>query len=207
MPRKSKNANNPLGFSALGGAASLGNDVTNEIGKRSPRASMDCGQVQMPNQVILVPKKRRASRASLTHPWKVTGNGDDTVSIAAGCVLSYESQPGTLKLYRKYDGDQNATVEGEGVVYASIVSEMALSPDIRFSGTDDNGDIMDVDLFRLFPDSTAPLILSFAESTPVSSSGIFYFEVAEVSLNDGVAVVDYQIITTNPTLSSWIEGV
>ena len=65
MPSKSRNANNPLGFSALGGAASLGDNIPNEIGRRSPRSSMDCGQVQMPNQVIVVPKKRRTASAGV----------------------------------------------------------------------------------------------------------------------------------------------
>ena len=78
MPRKSQTANNPLGFSALGGAASLGNNVSNEIGKRSPRASMDCGQIQMPNQVILVPKKRRGRGQGVIIGKLLIANGSET---------------------------------------------------------------------------------------------------------------------------------
>ena len=60
---------------------------------------MDCGQIQMPNQVIVIPKKRRqGASAESIHPWKVSISSTTelvdevevttwTVSIVAGTVV------------------------------------------------------------------------------------------------------------------------
>jgi hypothetical protein len=139
-----------------------------------------------------------------SHPWKVTPNGDDTVDVAAGCVMSWEESSLTLKNFKKYDGTQTITVTGTGYIYGYIDASLALTPDINAGGTDTGGDDYEVSINRVFPDNADTIAIAYATAIPTGSS-IFYFEIAEVTVAAGVASVTYQTLTHNPTLASWIE--
>jgi len=138
------------------------------------------------------------------HPWKVTSNGNNTVSISAGCVMSWEETSLTLKNFKKYDGTQTVTVTGDGYIYGYIDASLATTADINAGGTDSGGDTLDVPIMRVFPDNTDDITIAFAAAMP-SGSSTFYFEIAEVSLIASVATVTHQTLTHNPTLASWLE--
>jgi hypothetical protein len=71
---KKTNGNNPLGGARLdpssGVEAAVGLEAA--IGLRTPMPSMDCGSKQLPNQTIIIPKKRRSGRGGTPIPWTVS---------------------------------------------------------------------------------------------------------------------------------------
>jgi len=135
------------------------------------------------------------------HPWKVVPNGDNTVDVLAGSLLSWVEQSLTLKEFYYYDGTAAAiTVTGAGSIYGYIDASFATTADINI--TDSNGDTGQ--LMRVFPDTTDTVILAFGTSVPTGSS-TFYFEIAKVDIVGGDAVVVRQVLTHNPTLASWLE--
>lgn len=141
------------------------------------------------------------------HPWRVTANGDDTVTVGEGSLLSYDEASITLREFLYYDGSYgDITVTGTGSIYGRIEASAAFTPDINYSGIDSNGDTFIVQLLRLFVDSGGTLILSFETTPPLSPNTYFYFEIAKVELVSGDAVVTRQVLTHNPTLASWLEA-
>jgi len=165
---------------------------------------------QSPNgTTVEIPKRKTKPQIIPAHPWKVTANGDDTVGAGYGSIYSYDQTSLTLREFKYYSGPDDpaytpVTVTGAGSLYGRIAAALATAADINFSGTDSNGDTFAVNLLRIFPDVTANVLFSFETTVPTSSS-VLYFEIAKVDLVDGVAVVTRQILTHNPTLSSWIE--
>lgn len=144
------------------------------------------------------------------HPWHVKSNGDDTISVGYGSVYSYDGSSLTLREFKRFEGFDvegysPITVTGAGSIYARIGGTLASFPDIRAGGTDSNGDTFDVDIYRVEVDSSDSFLFSF-ETTAPSSGSYFYFELAKVELDGGVAVVTRQIIRDHPTLNSWLEG-
>jgi hypothetical protein len=155
------------------------------------------------------------------HPWKVTANGDDKVAIAAGELLSFDHEAltttgdiepftrstyFTLKDFASYAGG-DVEVTGSGVVYAKVTASAAgVSSTSNYE--DDFGTDHKVSLFTVEPFTAAePLseITIHYESEMPTSGDAFYVKLAEVSLDDSIAVVDKQIITHNPTL--WIPTI
>jgi hypothetical protein len=149
---------------------------------------------------------RVASGYAPSHPWKVVANGDDTVSVAAGNILSYLNDESTadqpipsyinLKKFGEYAGG-NVTVTGAGVIYGQV---SIIDGDIASINYPSSSEIAQIDLIRHIPDGTIGVF--YAATLPVSGEN-FNFEIAEVSLVAGDAVVDSQTITHNPTLHSF----
>lgn len=137
------------------------------------------------------------------HPWKVTVDGLSSVNIGYGSTYSYDETSLTLREYNYYDGSLSVAVAGTGSIYGQIDAGAATVADINFNGFDSNGDDFEVNLLRVFPIDTQPVSFTF-ETTPPSSSGVFYFEIAKVEISGGDVVIR-QILTHNPTLNSWIE--
>jgi hypothetical protein len=141
------------------------------------------------------------------HPFKVSANGDDTVTVAPGEIMSYGD--GTfgdlsIKHYSSFDGGE-ATVTASGVIYGEIAAALALNLVLNDTWIDSNGDSVDTYYYRLLPDTLDTIAVNFATSMP-SSSSVFYFEIAQVDLTDGVASVTKQVLTHNPILSGLSSG-
>ena len=152
-----------------------------------------------------------APTAAALKPWEIILNGDDTVHIAAGSIMSYDELSLTLREFYYFAGTiaeayTPITVTGAGSIYGRINALPATLPDINFAGTDSNGDGFTVELLRVFPDSADSVLFSF-ETTVPKNTGIFYFEIAKVELDgDGNVAIVRQLIDYNLTLSSWKEG-
>lgn len=143
------------------------------------------------------------------HPWKVTANGDDTVAVAAGELLSFDHEvvgiptAGNSNLSSYFNlkdfaswGGGNVTVEGTGVIYAKVSFANGGA-----YASDTFADSLGSD-YQHWLDSIQPsgaITLHWAASLP-SSGDVFTVKLAEVSLDAGDAVVDKQIVTHNPTL-------
>lgn len=149
-----------------------------------------------------------------SHPWKVTANGDDTVAVAAGELLSYDhegvsipsagntnlSSYFNLKDFASYAGG-NVTVLGAGVIYAEV-TRITSGTFVADTFSDGLGDEFQHWLDSVQPNSV--ITVKYGASLP-SSGDVFTVKLAEVSLNAGNAEVDKQIITHNPTL--WIPKI
>jgi len=171
----------------------------------------DCVQrLAMRNQ----PRERKQS--AYVHPWKAYSYGDDTVGVGYGSLLAYEGASATdgsltMREFKYFEGFEPEsytpiTVTGAGSLYGAISAGLASYPDINFAGTTSpSGDSFTVDLFRVFPDSAQDIIFSFETTVPIDPA-YFYFEIAKVDLDGGVAFIDRQILTHNPLMASWIEG-
>jgi len=163
---------------------------------------------QLRDRIVTVPSNRGATAPA--HPWKVTSLGDNTISVGYGSLYSYDEASITLREFKYFAGFEveeysAITVTGAGSIYGRIASLAATSSDINYSGTDSNGDTYGMELNRVFPDATADVLFSFESSVPTSSS-VFYFELAKVDVDGGVASVERQIMVDNPILASWIEA-
>tara|TARA_R110000782_G_scaffold7120_2_gene24155 strand:- start:2260 stop:3330 length:1071 start_codon:yes stop_codon:yes gene_type:complete len=139
---------------------------------------------------------------SSSHPWKVTGNGDATVDVAAGKLLSFHSEtnPGLsnipsyfqLKEFANYAGGTVSSINAAGFIYASIG---LTTNDTIFEA--DMADGLTID--RVVPDGS--ITVAFAAALPTTGD-VFIVELANVTFAGGVATVSDQIMTHNPTLWS-----
>ena len=145
---------------------------------------------------------RPASTSTSGHPWKATSNGDATVDVAAGIAMGWAAATPAgddtlppyfhLKEIQSYVGG-SVTVTASGKIYGKIPftqSGVYQSP---------YGAITNYST-RLDPSGS--LTVAFGETVPTSGDS-FYFEIATVSISDGVAGVDSQILTHNPTLAQF----
>lgn len=149
-----------------------------------------------------------------SHPWKVTSNGDGTVSVSAGELLSFEHESvlppaGTgggsgknlssyfnLDTFATYDGGDSITVTGTGFIYAQV--DFANGGAYVWDAyTNVDGVEVQVNLDSIRPSGV--VTVAFGTSLPTSGD-VFVVKLAEVALSDGVAQVNKQIITHNPTL-------
>ena len=161
--------------------------------------------LEIPNLDSLSP----ASTSTTSHPWKVTSNGDGTVAVAAGELLSFDHEalaiPGAggsdlanyfnLEDFASYAGG-SVTVTGAGVIYAKA----AYAYGATYSAStyaDGFGDDHKIWLQSVSPNAT--VTVHYASAMPTSGDD-FHIKIAEVSLASGGVVVDKQVITHNPTL-------
>jgi hypothetical protein len=149
------------------------------------------------------------------HPWKVTANGNDTVAVAAGCIMGMYSAredasggaPSTqakffspfVGIYKKFTGASIQITAATGYVYAkcdfnSTVEGYEFGSNLEIGGN------------LYYPNTTPSLVFSdlgpgdFDPSSEDSPVGDMYFPIAEVSLTDNVAKVDFQVLTHNPVI-------
>lgn len=156
---------------------------------------------------VIPQQTRKPTEWTPKKPFEVTANGDDTVTVAPGEIMSYGD--GTfgdlsIKHYSSFDGG-DATVTANGVIYGEIDATLALNLVLNDTWIDSNGDSVDTYYYRLLPDTLDTITVGFATSMP-SSSSVFYFEIAKVELTDGVASVTKQVLTHNPILSGLSSG-
>jgi hypothetical protein len=139
-----------------------------------------------------------------THPWKVTANGDDSVTVAKGKILSWSNQsaPPTdtipiyyhLKEFKNYAGGIVESINANGVIYGSIPFIQA---EVLYEADSGAGSLLLSQ--RIVPDVSATLSVAFATELPVTGN-VFIFEIAKVTFADGVATVSDQVLEHNPQM-------
>ena len=138
--------------------------------------------------------------ATEPHPFKVTSNGDDTITIAEGALLwlnpdttgSVPNDP-FVGEYTDYGGE-TLTVTSTGTLYiVSSYGAEATATDTPFL----------IASYHVGFDSQSP----WAEIDPSLSSGQISLPIATIDLTDGVASVTKQILHHNPLIDiGWAEG-
>lgn len=135
------------------------------------------------------------------HPWRVSGNGTDTLTVGKGKVLfaTAKGTPGVemapiVYLPVSYAGG-SVTVTGDGYIYlqaqiaesvSNIVAQIALTDDsLAFS-------VRKTDTLAVVFSTDAPGVYSPADI-------YVYWPIAQVTLSGGVASVEEQILFHNPT--------
>lgn len=162
---------------------------------------------------VLVPSD--SARLARSHPWKATANGDDTVAVAAGCIMGMYSStedaaggaPSSqarffspfVGIYKKFTGASIQITAATGYVYAKC----------DFSSTVEGyefGSNLEIGGNLYYPNTTPSLVFSdlgpgsFDPSSDDFPVGDVYFPIAEVSVTDNVAKVDFQVLTHNPVI-------
>lgn len=165
----------------------------------------DDGVDKFPRRVIVPPVPQSAEETSF--PWKVTANGDNTVAVAAGSLLSYDDiGPNTgTHLYEiaSYDGTNSIDVDGSGYIYGSISSVATTEPLVNIT-LPTSGD--PVTILRVIPNSADSISVTFEATRPTPTGAAFYWEIAQVALTDGVASVTKQTLNHNPAPWSIVES-
>lgn len=137
----------------------------------------------------------RPQRLQPPHPWKVTANGDDTVTIANGSVIYFTAQGSASVPNSPFDGakvdytSEDVTITATGTLYA-VVTTAGVSFDEIISFESTSG----VGAQALTPSSVT------VELDPTLTGDKISIPLATVTLTDGVATVDTQILTYNPIL-------
>jgi len=146
------------------------------------------------------------------HPWKVTVNGNDEVTVGEGRILSYLDGDGgglasiSLDGFGDYAGGV-ITVTGAGVIYGSIPAVATLYPILNYqaSSAGETGDV-NISLLRVIPDLNESITVAFDTTLPKSTNAtVFYWAIATVDLVDGKATIVKQILRHDPPLWSFTE--
>lgn len=145
------------------------------------------------------------------HPWKVTANGDDTVTIAAGLTLGIESEssPGldtipSFTLLKPIDIFNGSTVTVTGTGYIIGYSAYGVTPQIYSTSALTSVDAESVPISTGRITTGTGISVEFMAALPNGSvTGNFYFVIAEVSIVGGDAVVNRQVLYHNPTLDTY----
>lgn len=141
---------------------------------------------------VLVPSN---TPPALSHPWKVTANGDDTVKVADGSVIYFTSQGSSSVTNAPFDGEKidytsdDVTITASGTLYVVLTSSgVYLDEIISLESTSGVG------AQAFTPSSIA------VELDPTLTGDKLSIPIASVTLTSGVASVDTQILTYNPIL-------
>jgi len=115
--------------------------------------------------------------ALLPHPWKCSANGDATIYVGEGRIHSF------------LDGDSpghNASASMAGF------------------GDWEGGNV--IILLRTMPDPETYITVGFAETMPKNpSANVFYWEIAQVALTDGIASITKQVLRHDPMLWNFTQ--
>jgi len=166
---------------------------------------------------------------SPSHPWQATPTGTANIAIAPGCVVGYMARDVAEALsdygfnwpfygvHVKYQGGTVAIPPDSenGVIYYTFTAASSIAGYYKFP--DDEGIIHMSFLHRPSPYIGTLVFGPITPNTPsmfldpdfsLPESGTIYIPIAEVSIDEGVAKVDYQILTHNPHIwltSPWLQ--
>jgi len=127
------------------------------------------------------------ARPAGSHPWKVTANGDETVTVAAGRVLYWTSQVSGNFPNEPFDADSVAYAGGEVEITGSGVLKIVITTSDQ--EVSDDGIIWD------FVYTASSLSV---ELDPTATGSELTIPIALVNLTDDVASVTEQILHYNP---------
>jgi hypothetical protein len=140
-------------------------------------------------------------------PWQATSRGDDKIYIAPGCVVGYRPAPEDnndslmrfpiVGMHVPFGGGEIEITAAEGTVYAHLVAPPGVveSQQTSFSY---QGDLQEMWIHRSILYLPEVIELAFIAADTVPEEGGIYIPIATVTLADGIASVDYQILTHNP---------
>lgn len=132
-----------------------------------------------------IPKTKR--------PWQVTPNGDNTVSVNAGSVISWDNGGTTGNLTNEPFFGLNTTYAGGDVTIGAAGTLFIKIPyDLEEVSYDSFGNVY---TFVHVVNGSLTVELS-----PSYATGNLYLPIADVTVTDGVAAVTRQIIDYNPIL-------
>lgn len=158
------------------------NTIHNVIGGKLKRT---------PNGITIdVTPENRTNQRLWVHPWKATPNGDDTITIAPGSMLSWNtSNSGSFPNEPFYAEDTNyaggdVTITASGTVFAVV------PVDVRQTSTD--GSVASV---HYIVNGSITVALN-----PTYSGANLYYPICDVDFTDSIATVTRQLLTHNPIL-------
>ena len=147
------------------------------------------------------------SGTSSSHPWKVTSNGDDTVSVARGFLMAWETSNGSgitqdaYRLIKQFTHSVgNVTVTTSGVIYGELDSTTGQL--LSTNTLDTEGDLVTK---TQIPSGTLSIVNG--TTVPNTGTGKMRFLIAKVTLAGMVATVDDQYLTHNPDLTLVMQDI
>jgi len=173
----------------------------------APVASPDLVPATGPGGTTYALRRRTRAAAAAGHPWKATATGTANIAIAPGCVVGYRPAPETnddspmrfpiVGEHVPFLGDEIEITAAAGSVYAHLVAPPGVveSQQTSFSY---QGDLQEMWIHRSILYLPEVIELAFIPADTVPEEGGIYIPIATVLLADGIASVDYQILTHNP---------
>tara|TARA_B110000483_G_scaffold4584_1_gene5328 strand:+ start:1281 stop:1931 length:651 start_codon:yes stop_codon:yes gene_type:complete len=162
--------------------------------------------LEIPNLELLSLALEDIQAEASSHAWKATSNGDSTVAVAAGNVMGLRAptidpaSPVSVPLYAEpvyYVGGSVTVTAATGWIYAVVtVGDSTI-----------NIDPIDLGFVQIHTQNKAAGTVSVEFNTASPSTNVsgsvneVWLPICEVSLVDGVAVVDAQTLTHNPILA------
>jgi len=150
----------------------------------------------------------------LPHPWKCTASGGNTIYVGEGRVHSYldGNDPGhnasaSMAGFGDWSGGNVTVTAATGVIYGELPAINSVSPlvDIIADSAGESGDV-NIILLRTMPDPETYITVGFAETMPKNASAnVFYWEIAQVALTDGIASVTKQVLRHDPMLWNFTQ--
>lgn len=150
----------------------------------------------------------------LPHPWKCTASGGNTIYVGEGRVHSYldGDDPGynasaSMAGFGDWAGGNVTVTAATGVIYGELPAINSVSPlvDIIADSAGESGDV-NIILLRTMPDPETYITVGFAETMPKNASAnVFYWEIAQVALTDGIASITKQVLRHDPMLWNFTQ--
>jgi hypothetical protein len=152
--------------------------------------------------------------ALLPHPWKCSANGDATIDVGEGRIHSFldGDSPGhnasaSMAGFGDWEGGNVTVTAATGVIYGELPAINSVSPlvDIIADSAGEYGDV-NIILLRTMPDPETYITVGFAETMPKNpSANVFYWEIAQVALTDGIASITKQVLRHDPMLWNFTQ--
>jgi hypothetical protein len=145
--------------------------------------------------------------ALLPHPWKCTANGDDTIYVGEGRIHSFLDgdtaglASNSMAGFGDWTGGNVTVTAATGVIYGEIQAIDTVYPliDVFLSGPS----YASISLLRKIPDLNYSITVGFAATMPKdTAANIFYWEIAQVALTDGIASITKQVLRHDPMIWS-----
>jgi hypothetical protein len=152
--------------------------------------------------------------ALLSHPWKCTANGDATIYVGEGRIHSYLDgdtaglASNSMAGFGDWAGGDVTVTAATGVIYGEILGSSSVYPlvDIIADSAGESGDV-NITLLRTMPDLNEYITVGFAATMPRDpTANIFYWEIAQVALTDGIASITKQVLRHDPMLWSFTQS-
>ena len=165
--------------------------------------------IQYTSGGMIISAKKQRKATPPPHPWKVTSNGGDTVTVGSGSVLSWKNEnPATsnipswinLEEFLYFEGGDVEGITESGYIYAKCPHE-ATDNNTIFQSDHTDG----LSLERVWPDSTGSVTIHAGAEMPTSGNDEIHLELAKITYDSGVVTVDRQILFHNPPM--WLISI
>jgi len=140
---------------------------------------------------IIIAHTRKGGGGGFTHPFKVTPNGDEFVTVGDGELVYFTSSDPSNQPALPLVADNESFVAEQVEVTASGTIFLVIPTDELLTYTDSQGQSY------VFGGLTSALTVAL---DPIFSGPNIYLPIADVQLADGIASVTKQILTHNPII-------